>query len=120
MGDPDPELRCREGAGECGVRVSVDEHEVGLLRDDSGLDPGQHACRLLRVAPGSRLQAVLGRLESELVEENLRELVIVVLACVQHDLLRPVSQREREGSGLNELRTVADNGKDLHADRESS
>jgi hypothetical protein len=29
-------------------------------------------------------------------------------------------QREREGTGLYELRTVADNGKDSHGDRESS
>ena len=120
MGDRDSELRRGERAGECGVRVSVDEHEVGLLLDDGGLDPGQHARRLLRVAPRARLQAVLGRLEAELVEENLRELVVVVLARVQDDLVRPVSQREREGSGLYELRTVADDGKDLHADRESS
>ena len=63
---------------------------------------------------------MLGRLEAELVEEDLRELVVVVLARVQDDLVRPVSQREREGSRLYELRTVADNGKDLHADRESS
>jgi hypothetical protein len=120
MGDRDAELRRSERAGESGVRVPVDEHEVGLLRDDRGLDPGQHARRLLRVAPGARLQAMLGRLEAELVEENLRELAVVVLARVQEDLVRPVSQRKREGSGLYELRTVADDRKDSHADRESS
>jgi len=62
---------------------------------------------------------VLGRVEAELVEEDLRELVVVVLAGVEDDLVRSVSQREREGSRLYELGAVADDRKDSHSDRES-
>jgi hypothetical protein len=63
---------------------------------------------------------VFGRLEAELVEEDLREIVVVVLPRVQDDLLGPVSHCERKGSRLYELRTVADDGKDSHVDLESS
>jgi hypothetical protein len=42
-----------------------------------------------------------------------------VLARVQDDFLGSVSQREREGSRLYELRAIADNGKDFHLERES-
>jgi hypothetical protein len=45
--------------------------------------------------------------------------VVVVLAGVEDDLVRPVSQREREGSRLYELGAVADDRKDSHSDRES-
>jgi hypothetical protein len=38
-----------------------------------------------------------------------------VLPGVQHDLLGPVSKREREGTRLHELRSIADDGKDPHA-----
>jgi hypothetical protein len=41
-----------------------------------------------------------------------------VLAGVEDDLVRPVSQREREGSRLYELGAVADDRKDSHSDRE--
>jgi hypothetical protein len=43
-----------------------------------------------------------------------------MLTCVQHDLVCPVLQREREGSRLYELRPVSDDGKDSHGDRECS
>jgi hypothetical protein len=53
--------------------------------------------------------------KAELVEEDLRELWVVVLPGVSNDLLDiALAQRDRNGAGLDELRPVADDGQDLH------
>jgi hypothetical protein len=72
------------------------------------------------VASRPGFETVLGRLEPELVEEDLRQVVVVMLARVQYDLLRPVLERQRQGSRLYELGAVADDRKDSHVDRECS
>jgi hypothetical protein len=71
------------------------------------------------VAPRASFQPVLRRFKAELVEEDLRKLLVVVLAGVQHDLLRTaLLEREGERGRLDELRPVADDGKDSQADSE--
>ena len=117
VGDRHADLCGGERSGEGRVRVAVDENPVRLLGEHRRLDPGQHARRLLGVRPGARLQAVPRRVEPELVEEDLREPGIVVLAGVQHDLLGASREGQRDRSGLDELRPVADDRDDAHRRR---
>ena len=76
--------------------------------------PGQHPGRLLGVAARAGFEPVRGWSKPKLVEEHLRQLPVVVLARVQHHLLRPPGERERDRAGLDELRPVSDDGQDLH------
>ena len=78
---------------------------------DRASDPRPHRRDVARaqVEPVARLG------EAELVEEDLRELAVVVLAGVDDDLLDPgVAERDRERRRLDELRPVADDGEHLH------
>ena len=57
-------------------------------------------------------------LEPELLEEDVRELPVVVLPRVQHDLLDPrLPQRRGHRRRLDELRTVPDDREDAHGAR---
>ena len=58
---------------------------------------------------------MLGRGQAELLEEDRRERVVVVLAGVDEHLLVLGAQPARDGRGLDELRAVADDGQDAHA-----
>ena len=110
----DAQLGRRQGACQRRVGVPVDEDGVGSLRQDRLLDAGQHAARLLRMRSRADLEPVLGIAQFELVEEDLRELAVVVLARVEDDLVDLVSKCEGQGSRLDELWPVSDDGKDFH------
>ena len=61
------------------------------------------------------VEPVSGLREPELVEEDLRQLRVVVLARVEDALVDPrLAKRERERSRLDELRAVPDDGEHLH------
>ena len=55
---------------------------------------------------------MLGARQAQLVEEDLRELVVVVLARVDQHLVGDLAQRSGDRRGLDELRPVADHGED--------
>ena len=110
----DTQLGRREPARERRVGVPVHEDGVGSLRQDRLLDAGQHPARLLRVRSRSDLEPVVGVAQLELVEEDLRELRVVVLTRVEDNLVDLVSKCEGQGSRLDELRPVSDDGKDFH------
>ncbi len=58
---------------------------------------------------------MVGLGEPELVDEDLRELVVLVLARVDDDLVDPArAERLGERRGLDELRPVAHDRDDLH------
>ena len=61
------------------------------------------------------VEPIGGLREAELVEEDLRQLGVVVLARVQDALVDArLAERERQRSRLHELRAVPDDGEDLH------
>ena len=103
-----------ERAGERRVRVAVDEHRVGPLVAQQLAERAEHAARLLGVRAAAERQLDLGRRHVELAHEDRRELVVVVLAGVDEQLVVGGAQRPRDGRGLDELRPVADDRDDLH------
>ncbi len=101
----------RAGAREGRVRVAVDEHGIGSLAFRDCKDRGLHRLGI----GGVQIEAVARLAESELVEEDLRELRVVVLSGVDDDFVdSTLAQRHRKRCGLDELRTVPDDGEDLH------
>ncbi len=67
------------------------------------------------VGPAADPELALGARDPELLDEDRRELVVVVLAGVDEVLLVLLAQEARDGRGLDELRPVSDDGDDLHA-----
>ena len=92
------------------VGVAVDEHQVGALARQQALERLEHARRLGRVGAAAELQVVLGPRQAELGEEDLRELLVVVLAGVDQHLLRLLAQPVGDRRRLDELRPVPDDG----------
>jgi hypothetical protein len=82
------QLRTRQRAGQRRVRVAVDEQHVGLLGGDQRLERRQHPRRLRGVGSAAEVEMMVGTRELELVEEDSRELVVVVLAGVDEHFAR--------------------------------
>ena len=74
-----------ERAGERRVRVAVDEHGVGPRLERRALDADEHRGRLLGVRARADAEPDVGLAQAELLVEDARELVVVVLARVGDD-----------------------------------
>ena len=112
--DRDAVLGSGERTGERGVRVAVDERQVRLELGQYRLQREQHARGLLGVRARADAQLTIRRGHAELVEEDLGELVVIVLARVHDQLLVLLAQQPRHRGGLYELRAVANDRKDSH------
>jgi hypothetical protein len=73
-------------AGECGVRVSIDEHVIRPLLEEHLLDPREHCACLAAVRPRSNLEIHVRRRKVQAVEKDAGHLVVVVLSRVDEDL----------------------------------
>ncbi len=101
-----------KGAGERRVGIAVDEHPVGPLLAQASLDRRLHDLWV----GGAQVEPVARLREAELLEEDLRKLVVVVLPGVDDDLVETVlAEGDRRGRGLNELGAVAHDRGDFHA-----
>ncbi len=101
----------RLGARARRVRVAEDERPVGPLLREHRSDRGPHRLGVggVEVEPVARLG------QPELVVEDVGELRIPVLAGVEADLLDPCgAQGGGDGTRLDELRPVPDDGEDIH------
>ena len=107
---PDPGVVGGQRAGEGRVRVPEDKHDVGPLGCDRATDSGPHRRRLR----GVEIESVLRLRQPQLVEEDLRQLGVVVLPSMQDDLLgSTVAKGDRKRRRLDELRAVSDHGENL-------
>ena len=100
-----PRLGRRQRPGEGRVGVAVDERERGLELGQHGLQRRQDARRLGGVRAGSGAQLAGGARHVELLEEDPRELVVVVLAGVDDQLVE--ASREACARPLPPSRTAA-------------
>jgi hypothetical protein len=117
--DRDVRLRGGEAAGERRVRVAVDEHEIRALSLQQRAEGSQHARGLLGVGPAVDAELALGARHAELLDEHGAELVVVVLAGVDEQLLVLGPEQARHGGGLDELRPVPDDRDDAQGRRVS-
>ncbi len=86
------ELGGGQRAGQGGVRVAVDQDPVRLLLEQHLLEPLQHLRGLPAVRGGADAEVIVGRRQVELVEEDIGELLVVVLAGVDEHLLMGAAQ----------------------------
>ena len=99
------------GAGERRVRVPEDEHDVRRLGREHRGDRRRQPVDV----GGAEVEPVRRLVEPELVDEDLRQLVVPVLSRVDDDLVDPrLPERDRERRRLDELRAVADDGEHAH------
>ena len=86
------------------------DHPGGLDLEDGALDTGQHGGELVRGAAAACVESVMRRGQAKLLEEDIRELCVVVLTGVQDRLFEArIARSERERPRLYELRPIADN-----------
>ncbi len=105
----------RSRSGERRVRVPVDEHPVGPLVGDDRLERRLQRRQHLLARQCADAEAVRRLGQPELLEEDVRQLAVVVLAGVHHDLfVTGLTQCFRQRRRLDELRPVADDGQDAH------
>ena len=82
--------------------------------DDDRLEALHHARGLHGVRARADLQHAVGRADPELVEEDLRHRLVVVLAGVHEQVLeaRPALDLGDDGRHLDEVRPGSDDGQD--------
>jgi len=90
------------------VGVAVDEHHVGTLFGEELFEKPEHLARHLPVRPAADREVEVRLRDTELFEEHIRHLVVVVLPGVNEDLLVALAERPAHGSGLDELGTRPD------------
>ena len=82
--------------------------------DSASIDRAKRARQRLDVRR-PQIEPIGGLRQAELVDEDLRELVVPVLARMDDDLVDPgLAQGDGERRRLDELRPVADDGEDSH------
>ena len=108
--DRDLRLRGRQRSRQRRVRVAIDEDDVRSLLGQQRLQRRQHRRGLARIAPAARVQAIVGPRQPELVEEDPRQRVVVMLTRMDEHLGRHRAQALRDRRRFDELRPVADDG----------
>jgi hypothetical protein len=105
-------------SGQCprkrGVRIAVDQRQVRLRVCKNRFKRSQHASRLSRRAPGTHAQLAVRCRNPELLKEDPGELVVVVLARVDQQLVVTLAKLARYGCGLHELRSITNDRDDSH------
>ena len=115
MSHGDARLRRGEPARERRVRIAVDEQHIRPLGRQQRPECGEHARGLLRVRAAVDPELTLRPRDAELLDEHGAELVVVVLAGVDEQLVVLGAQRARDRRRLDELRPVPDDGDDAQA-----
>jgi hypothetical protein len=110
------ELDGRERPGQSRVDVADHDHELGPLGEQHLLDPLEAAARLRPVAAGADAEEMIGPGEIELTDEDVRHLVVVVLARVDDGLGQVGDarlQRMEDRRGLHEVGPRSDDVQDV-------
>ena len=83
----------RQGTGDRGVRVAVDEHPVGRVLLEDGVEGGQHGTGLDAAAAGADLEVDVRLRDVQVVEEDVAHPHAVVLAGVHDDVAARADSR---------------------------
>ena len=108
-------LGARQCAGERRVGVAIDEHDVGSLVLHHRLELCEHRAGLRAVRSAADVQMMIRRGDAELLEEDVRHPVIVVLAGVHQHFREAAAQRRAERRRFDELRARSEDGQEFHA-----
>ena len=106
-----------EGSGQGRVRVSVDEDDIRPPIGQDRFEADEHRSGLLGVRASADAEHMVGRWEPEFAVEAAGQVIVVVLAGVDEDLLVARAQHGRQFGGLDQLRPRADNADNSHGHR---
>ncbi len=111
----DPRLGAHEGAGQRRVDVPVDDDEGRTLTQNHLLEPHHDLGGLGGVRAGPDAQVQIGLRQTQLVEEDTRQGVVVVLVRVDQPLFPVASPAEglHHRRRLHEVRACAHDAHDL-------
>jgi hypothetical protein len=115
VGDRLQELGGDERGRNGGVDIAVDQHPVGRVGFDDRLDALHNLGGLGGVGPGTDAEVRVGSRQVELVEEDARHLLVIVLAGV-YELLFGSAGRESavDRSRFHEIGACSDDVKNPH------
>ena len=114
VGDRDAELGRRQGPGQGGVGVAVDQHRVRRGVAQERLQGDEHSAGLVAVAAATDPERVVRPGQAQLTEEAAGHRLVVVLAGVDEDLVVVAAQDRLQRGRLYELRSRADDADDPH------
>jgi len=103
----DARLRGGERAGQGRVRVAVDHDQLWLEARQREVERLKHAAGLRGGRGRAHAQLAVGRRDCQLLEEDARHVVVVVLARVDDCLVVPLPEQPRHRRRLHELGPVA-------------
>jgi hypothetical protein len=108
--DGDAELGGGERGGGGRVDVARDQHQVGRVLHQVGLDPDQDSRGLLGMGAGSDPEVGVGLGHAEVLDEAAGQRPVVVLAGVQQPYRDPVDSLKGldDRGGLDEVRPRSD------------
>ena len=104
----------RPGKGRIGV--AVDQKDIRLFGNQRVLNGGELLTGHVSMRTAAEVKPVFRRGKTQLAEEYIRHVVVVVLAGVQQHLFNSIAVGDgmRQSDRLDELRPRADNGEDFH------
>lgn len=115
VGEGVVELHRRHCARERGVGVAVNEHPVGSVLVEHGIQRREDAPCLDPVRARTHAQVNIWVRDAKVSEEDVRHERVVVLPRVHDDMfVAALRQRSRDGSEFDELRAGANDAEDLH------
>jgi hypothetical protein len=116
VGDANAEFDSSEGDGDGGIDVPDDENEMGLVLEKHGFDALKDFGRLGGVGAGTDLEIDVRRGDAHLLEEDVGEFFVVVLARVDEDGLDlgMALHFAHEGSDFGEVGARSDDIEDFY------
>ena len=88
-------LLAAKRSGKRRVRVAVDHQDIRLFLPDDFLNAHQHLARLLSVRAGANAEIVGRFRNAELLKENVRHVLVVVLTGVNNHLVAQTASAPR-------------------------
>ena len=117
MRDGDTPLGCGEGAGQRRSHVSDHNDQIRLVRYQRLFETAHHLSHAVDLTALDGLQKSVGGGQLELVEEDVRHLVVVVLPGVDQDdieLVGETPELRQERRHLHKVRPGPGDYADLH------
>ena len=101
VGDRQVQLHRGEGAGQRRVGVAVDQHPVGALLVEHGVERGEHGAGLHAVAARADAEVDVRVRDAQVGEEDVGHARVVVLAGVHDDVLDVAAPAKAAATGAS-------------------
>src|SRR5580658_488496 len=115
MCNPNAEFRANQRRSNSRINISVDQHHVRPVCESDGLESAHDRGSLLSMRSRTNIQVFIGFRDSELLEEHIRHLHVIMLTCVDESLNMPMTgEPTMYRCSFHEVRTGADHMEHVH------